>query len=413
MNAAEEKFVSVMMTTLDEKERRIFLGSFSECLGHGGITELSNLTGISRTTITEGRKNSKEIEADPKARGAANEAGTRVRASGAGRKTTTERYPGIVDALNRLLDGNVIGNPENPLCWTTKSLRNLSDALAMEGIKVSYPTVGVILEEMGFSLQQNRKYVESGEIPIDRDEQFQFINDMVRRFLNNGDPVISVDTKKKEVIGNYKNNGAEYRKKGDAVKVNDHDFPDPQKGKASPYGVYDIGRNEGFVNVGLSADTGAFAVNSIRSWWESMGKDRYPNAKRIMINADGGGSNGRRNKLWKTCLQEFATETGLKIYVSHFPPGTSKWNKIEHRLFSQISKNWRGRPLETVEIIVSLIGSTTTKEGLKVQCQVDNNTYETGIVISKEEMESLNIKPNEWHGEWNYLISPKKAKRTN
>lgn len=405
MERNEEIFVATMMPVLDEKARRLFLGAFSECLGRGGITDLNKLTGISRTTITEGCKEIKDITPNPKGRGEQTD-NRGTRAEGAGRKAITEQYPQIKDELNKLLDGNTVGNPENPLCWTTKSLRNLTEALNAKGYKISHPTVGTLLEEMGFSLQQNRKYMETGDAGPDRDDQFHFINDQSKSFLESGLPVISVDTKKKELIGTYKNSGAEYQPTGSPIKVNDHDFPDPKKGKASPYGIYDIGANVGFVNVGLSADTGAFAVNSIRNWWLSMGKERYPNANKLMITADGGGSNGRRNKLWKTCLQEFANETGIEIHVSHFPPGTSKWNKIEHRLFSQISKNWRGRPLETIEIIISLIASTTTKTGLKVECVVDNNHYERGIKVSDEELAALNLIPNEWHGEWNYVIAP-------
>ena len=405
MTDGEKQFVSIMMSSLNEKERRIFLGAYSDCLGHGGITDLSNLTGMSRSTITIGRNESREIKADPKARVTSVD-GTRVRAAGAGRHTAREKYPKIEEELLKLLDGNTVGNPENPLCWTTKSLRNLADELNNQGIKVSYVTVGTLLEDMGFSLQQNRKYIESGKASPDRDEQFQFINNGAKEFLAQGLPVISVDTKKKELIGNYANKGAEYQPSKHPLKVNDHDFPDPEKGKAAPYGIYDIGKNEGFVNIGLSADTGAFAVNSIRSWWTSMGKERYPEARKLMITADGGGSNGSHNKLWKLNLQALANETGLEIHVSHFPPGTSKWNKIEHRLFSQISKNWRGRPLETIEIIVSLIASTTTKEGLSVRCQVDPNTYDKGIRVTDDELESLNIVHDAWHGEWNYVVYP-------
>ena len=404
MDINESNFIKIMTTILDERSQRIMLGAYANCLGHGGISALSRETGVSRTTITAGQKEASEILMSPEKYAVTRD--TRVRAIGAGRKTVVENNPTIKDELNQLLDGNTIGNPENPLCWTTKSLRNLQDALAEKGIKVSHPTIGTLLEEMGFSLQQNKKYVESGEAGPDRDAQFRFINEKAKKFMNLGFPVISVDTKKKELIGNYKNNGSEYRHKKSPIKVNDHDFPDKEKGKASPYGIYDIGRNEGFVNVGLSADTGAFAVNSIRSWWLGMGNERYPEAAKLMITADGGGSNGRRNKLWKACLQEFSNETGLEIHVSHFPPGTSKWNKIEHRLFSQISKNWRGRPLETLEIIVSLIGSTTTKNGLSVQCVVDHNEYPRGLKIDDAEMAALNLTADEWHGEWNYVIAP-------
>ena len=400
----EIDFIKVMTTILDERSQRIMLGAYANCLGRGGISAISRETGVSRTTITIGQKEANEVLKAPEKYTVPKE--TRVRAEGAGRKTVVENYPNIIEELNLLLDGNTVGNPENPLCWTTKSLRNLQEALAEKGIKISHPTIGTLLEGMGFSLQQNKKYVESGDAGADRDAQFQFINNHAKEFMNLGIPVISVDTKKKELIGNYKNEGAEYRPIKSPIKVNDHDFPDKQKGKASPYGVYDINRNEGFVNVGLSADTGAFAVNSIRSWWVSMGKERYPDAKKLMITADGGGSNGRRNKLWKTSLQGFANEAGLEIHVSHFPPGTSKWNKIEHRLFSQISKNWRGRPLETLEIIVSLIGSTKTANGLTVRCVVDQNDYPRGIKIDDAELKSLNLTANEWHGEWNYVIAP-------
>ena len=272
--------------------RHIFLGAYSKCLGRGGITDLSNLTGVSRATITTGQKDISKIKPDPRGRGG-DPASFRIRAEGAGRKTSIQKYPGIKEALLLLLDGNIVGNPENPLCWTTKSLRNLADELAKQNMPITYPTVGTLLEDMGFSLQQNRKYMESGEAGPDRDEQFKFINQTAKSFLDQSLPVISVDTKKKELIGNYKNNGAEYHPVKSAPK-------------------------EGFVNVGLSADTGAFAVNSIRSWWTAMGKEHYPDARKLMITADGGGSNGRRNKLWKTSLQEFANESRLEISVCHF-----------------------------------------------------------------------------------------------
>lgn len=404
MKENESNFVKLMTTLLDERTKRIMLGAYAKCLGHGGITALSNETGISRTTITLGQKEASKVLTS--AETLINVSEKRIRAEGGGRKSVTELFPDMIEKLTELLDGNTVGHPESPLCWTTKSLRNLQDALYDMGISVSYPTIGTILEGMGFSLQQNKKYVEGGKDVVDRNEQFCFINENAKQFLNAGLPVISVDTKKKELIGNYKNIGAEYRKKKCPLKVNDHDFQDPEKGKASPYGIYDIGKNQGFVSVGISADTGAFAVNSIRSWWASMGKELYPNAKKLMITADGGGSNGRRNRLWKTCLQDLANETGLEIYVSHFPPGTSKWNKIEHRLFSEITKNWRGRPLETLEIIVSLIASTTTKSGLTVKCVVDKNVYPKGIKINDTQLASLNITPNDWHGEWNYVIAP-------
>lgn len=405
MTYIEEQFVGTMLPILDEKQRRIFLGAYSKCLGYGGVKELSTLTGVSRTTITLGKEEAGSIDVNVQAKPSKRETG-RTRALGAGRKKIEETYPEIRKELLLLLDGNIIGNPENPLCWTTKSLRNLEDALAARDLKTSYVTIKQLLEDMGFSLQQNKKYVESGNPGPDRDGQFQYINNKSKQFLDEGYPVISVDTKKKEVIGNYKNNGAEYRPNKDPVKVKDHDFPDPELGKAAPYGIYDIGKNEGFVNIGLSGDTGAFAVNSIRTWWETMGKGRYPAAEKLYITADGGGSNGRRNRLWKVSLQQLADETGLEIHVSHFPPGTSKWNKIEHRLFSFISKNWRGRPLETLAVIVNLISSTTTDSGLTVQCVVDPNQYERGIKISDNELNAVNMQEDVWHGEWNYIISP-------
>ena len=365
-----DRFVGVMMPQMDEKTRRIFLAAFSEYLGTARPSASSSV---------------------------------RIRAHGAGRKSLRQTYPQIENDLLQILEGNTVGNPENPLCWTTKSLRDLAQALEQKGYSISYVTVGHLLEEMGFSLQQNRKYTEAGVAGPDRDEQFHFILELSKQFIAQQQPVVSVDTKKKELVGNYKNGGAEYCPKGQPIKVEDHDFG---KDKACPYGVYDIHVNEGFVNVGISADTGAFAVNSIGSWWETMGKERYPDAKRLMITADGGGSNGRRHRLWKTSLQKFANATGLEIHVSHFPPGTSKWNKIEHRMFAYISKNWPGRPLETYEVIVNLIASTTTSTGLKIKCQLDTTDYPRGSKISDKEMASLNLKQKDWHGEWNYVISP-------
>ena len=397
-----ELFVGRMMPLFDEKLRRLFLGSLIDFLGHGSMKKVQELTGISHVTLIAGKKEAQSLEVDPKARKKAGE-GKSVRKEGAGRKNSTEKYPQIKEKLLELLDGNVIGNPENPLCWTTKSLRNLEESLSAVGIKVSYVTVKQLLEELGFSLQQNKKYVESGEPHPDRDNQFRFINGLSKEFLADNQPVISVDTKKKELIGNYKNNGAEYCQKYSPTIVLDHDFAG-DNGKACPYGIYDINRNEGFVNVGISADTGEFAVNSIRTWWNMMGKERYPEATKILITAGGGGSNGRRNKLWKKCLQDFATASQLEIHVSHFPDGTSKWNKIEHRMFCFISKNWRGRPLQTLATIVSLIASTRTEEGLKVSCKVDLNTYEKGKFVEAEELSSLTLK--DWHGDWNYVIYP-------
>lgn len=397
-----DQLLGVLMPQFNEKLRRIFLAAFAAYLGRGAISMLSEKTGVSRVTINNGKTELKSLPCDPKARATA-ESTSSVRAKGAGRKSTIIKQPGIESALLGLLEGNTVGNPENPLCWTTKSLRNLAGELKKQGHSVSYVTVGNLLEGLGFSLQQNRKYVEAGSPSPDRDAQFHFISEESKNFMAANQPVISVDTKKKELVGNFKNSGAEYCPKGQAVKVQDHDFC---KTKACPYGIYDVNANEGFVSVGVSADTGAFAVNSIRTWWEEMGRERYPTATRIMITADGGGSNGRRNRLWKTSLQKFANETGLEVHISHFPPGTSKWNKIEHRMFAYISKNWRGRPLETYEVVVNLIANTTTTKGLTIRCQLDKREYEKGVKVSDEEMARLNLNQKEWHGEWNYVISP-------
>jgi hypothetical protein len=403
MQECEKQFVGVMMTLLDERQRRIFLGSYSQCLGFGSVKELHELTGVSAPTIIAGKRDADEIIPDPKARPSKEEC-LCTRRPGGGRQSLTEKYPDLEYALLQLLDGNVIGNPENPLCWTTKSERNLEAELRKQGFKIGRETIAQLLRKMNFSLQQNKKYVEGGDHP-DRDEQFRHINEKTMEFQSLGQPVVSVDAKKKELIGNYKNNGAEWTPSGQPLLVNVYDFPEEGR-KITPYGIYDISRNEGFVNVGISSDTAEFAVNSLRTWWNEMGQSAYPNARSLMITADGGGSNGSRNRLWKKSLQDFANETGLEIHVSHFPPGTSKWNKIEHRLFAYISKNWRGRPLTTLAIVVSLIASTTTREGLVVQSGIDTNEYAKGIKVTDEEIRGFSLSRDEWHGDWNYVISP-------
>lgn len=400
-----ERFLGAIMPMMNETQRRQLLAAMSEMLGRGSVEELSRITGVSTVTISKGRSEIKDMERDPKAR-PTSDPDARVRASGAGRKPAHETQEGLDTAIMSMLDGNTIGNPESPITWTTLSTRDISDRLKTKGFDVSHVTVAKRLDALGFSLQQNKKYVESGNPGPDRDAQFRFIFHQSSLFMMFGCPVISVDTKKKELVGNYKNAGKEYRPIGDPRIVNDHDF-EGELGKAVPYGIYDIGRNEGYVNVGISADTAEFAVNSIRSWWTTMGSDAYPDAKMLMITADCGGSNGRRNRLWKAELQKLADETGLSIYVRHFPPGTSKWNKIEHRLFSFISKNWRGKPLESYETIVNLIGDTTTKSGLKVTCDLDLNEYIKGIKVEDKEYNSLNISSDQWHGEWNYCIAPR------
>ena len=400
-----EEFLGVVMPLMNESQRRHVLAALSEMLGRGSVEELSKITGVSTVTISKGRSEIKEMERDPKSRQTSDSA-ARIRAPGAGRKPAHESQKGLDDAILAMLEGNIIGNPESPITWTTLSTRDISDRLMMKGFKISHVTVAKRLDAMDFSLQQNKKYTESGNPGPDRDAQFKFISEQSALFMMFGCPVISVDAKKKELVGNYKNSGQEYRKKGDPREVNDHDF-EGELGKAVPYGIYDITRNEGYVNVGISSDTAEFAVNSIRSWWTTMGSDAYPEADMLMITADCGGSNGKNNRLWKMELQKLADEIGLKIFVRHYPPGTSKWNKIEHRLFSFISKNWRGKPLESYEIIVNLIGNTTTKTGLKVKCDLDMNEYLRGIRVDDEDYQNINITFDEHHGEWNYCISPR------
>ncbi len=372
-------------------------------MGRGGIQEVSAISGMHRSTIAAGIK---ELSAPDLKPGVKTETKRRIRAKGAGRKPITVTQPGIMEALERLVDPETYGDPENPLRWTTKSLRKLQKELQDEGFVTGYDKVGDLLRGLGYSLQQNQKMKQVGAESPDRDAQFRHINDTAKQYMAAGNPVISIDCKKKENIGNFKNGGAEYRPIKDPVEVLDHDFPIPEFGKAAPYGIYDIAGNKGFVNVGISADTAQFAVNSIRMWWLQMGKCQYPNANALYITADGGGSNGSRCRLFKVELQNLANELGIPITVSHFPPGTSKWNKVEHRLFSQISKNWRGRPLETLEMIVELIASTKTSTGLKVQCAVDRNIYPRGIKVSDKELQGVNIVRNDFCGHWNYTISP-------
>lgn len=394
--------INKFLPLLNEAQKRLYLASEAEALGHGGITSISNATGVSRVTITAGIK---ELD-EGKYQGVPGEEGTRIRKEGAGRKPIEESQPGVTAALESIMDENTFGDPQSLLKWTTKSLRNLEKEMQSKGYNVKYRKIGYMLQELGYSLQVNQKMNQVGDQQPDRDAQFKHINETAKQYVADGFPVISIDCKKKENIGNFKNNGAEYSKKKNPVNVLDHDFPLPDKGKAAPYGIYDIGANEGYVSVGISSDTAQFAVNSIRSWWEGMGKERYPDATKLLITADGGGSNGSRNRLWKVELQKFANESGLEIEVSHFPPGTSKWNKIEHRMFSQITKNWRGRPLESLEIIVNLIASTTTEKGLKVKCKADKSIYETGIKISDEELAKVNLHGDEFHPNWNYIIKP-------
>ena len=400
MEKKQKEKIKMMLPLLNEKQRRIYLASEAIAMGRGGITEVSRVSGISRSVITAGIKDIRECNADVLSIEAP------IRRKGAGRKPITETQPGIKTALEKLVSDSTFGDPMSPLLWTTKSLRNLADELVSEGFQIGYRKVGYLLEEMGYSLQKNQKMNQVGEEHPDRNAQFNHINEKVKTFGAEEYPVISIDCKKKELVGNFQNVGQEYAPKKHPVKVSDHDFPLPELGKATPYGIYDISANEGYVSVGISADTAQFAVASIRNWWYSMGIERYPNAPKLLITADGGGSNGSRNRLWKKELQNLANETGLEISVCHFPPGTSKWNKIEHRMFSQISKNWRGRPLESLMVIVNLIAATTTKNGLTIQCQLDLNQYPRGIKISDDELASINIVGDDFHPNWNYTISP-------
>lgn len=384
--------------TFDEKSRRLWAAAEALSAGPNGVMEVNRATGISFNTIKRGI----EELGDPEA--LKNSAG-RTRNSGGGRKKTADTNPEIRTALEALVEPVTRGDPESPLRWTCKSLRRLAVELSAQGLKVSHRMVSELLREMGYSLQANRKTSEGKQHP-DRNEQFEFINLLAEDNLGRGNPVISVDAKKKELVGNFKNAGRQWRPKGNPREVNVYDFPSQAEGRATPYGVYDIARNEGWVNVGIDKDTAAFAVESIRRWWNEMGRVNYPDATRLMITADGGGSNASRSRLWKTQLQGFCNEIQIPIVVSHFPPGTSKWNKIEHRLFSFISMNWKGKPLTSFETILNLISSTTTKTGLKVNADIDLNPYPKGIKVSDAQLRMIDISRNDFHGEWNYTINP-------
>jgi hypothetical protein len=368
-------------------------------LGYGGISRVSRACGLSRVTLTKGIQ---ELQAEPLAAG-------RVRRPGAGRPKLTDRDPTLPQAVEALVEPLARGDPESPLRWTCKSTRALAKELSAGDHPISHEKVAQILRSMNYSLQGNRKTEEGADHP-DRDAQFQYLNEQVRRALAAHRPVISVDTKKKELLGNYENQGQTWHKAKTPVHVNGHDFPDPSVPRAYPYGIYDLGRNTGFVNVGTDHDTSAFAVASIRGWWRAEGRRLYAGARRLLITADGGGSNGYRRRLWKVELQKLAEETGLAVQVCHFPPGTSKWNKVEHRLFSFISSNWRGEPLRDYETVVRLIAHTTTAKGLQVTCRLDHRQYPIGRKVSDREYASLHLKPHSFHGEWNYLILPRQKK---
>jgi len=381
---------------LNEKQRRVLAASEAKTFGKGGVSAVAIATGMSRQTIYNGIADidSKNYKDD------------RIRKVGGGRKKITENQPQLLKALDGLIEPTTRGHPESPLKWTCKSARNIAEKLTKTGHDVGRQSVVNLLNMQGYSLQSNRKTSEGKKDNPDRDAQFHYINNLVKKFLKQKNPVISVDGKKKELIGNYKNNGREWSKKGEPVKVLSHDFPDPKMPKAVPYGVYNIGENNGWVNIGIDADTAEFAVESIRQWWRKMGIKKYPKTKDLLICADAGGSNSYKSHLWKREIQNFANQYKIAVTVCHFPPGTSKWNKIEHRLFSYISINWRGKPLVDYQTVINLIAATKTKAGLIVKVRLDKNKYERGLKVPLDEIKKFKIKRHEFHGEWNYTIRP-------
>jgi hypothetical protein len=385
---------------MDERRRRQWAAAEAREWGRGGVTAVALATGLSRNTVGAGLR---ELQLSLRERAIA---ATRIRRPGGGRKALVQSDPELLAAIESLLEPSTRGDPESPLRWTCKSIRRLSDELTRQRHAISPNTVALLLKEAGYSLQANRKTREGASHP-DRDAQFQYINGLVRHALDQGQPAISVDTKKKELIGNFRNAGREWRPAGTPEEVRVHDFIDKKLGKAIPYGVYDILNNQGWVSVGIDHDTAQFAANSIRRWWQRMGRYRFPKARELLITADGGGSNGSRSRLWRVCLQELADDLELKLAVCHFPPGTSKWNKIEHRLFSFITQNWRGKPLVSCEAIVNLIAKTTTRAGLSVKAALDDNHYQTAIKVSDEELARLRLTPHQFHGDWNYTLSPR------
>lgn len=386
---------SKLWPLLDERTRRLMAASEAQSLGYGGVSLVSRACGLSRKAIHKGIG---EIEDGPFYKG-------RIRRPGAGRKAITTTDTALLKELEFLVEDSTRGDPESPLRWTMKSTRTLAETLTRDQHPVSHAKVGALLRGLDYSLQSNRKTEEGANHP-DRDAQFHHINAAVKQAMAGRCPVISVDTKKKELIGNYHNSGQQWRLAKEPRKVQGHDFPSPAVPRAYPYGIYDIRRNTGFVNIGTDHDTGAFAVASIRGWWRQEGRHLYPTAQTLLITADGGGSNGYRLRLWKLELQKFADESGLKVSVCHFPPGTSKWNKVEHRLFSFISSNWRGEPLVDYETIVNLISHTSTAKGLRVICRLDRRKYATGRKVTAEQMKQINLHPDKFHGEWNYVIKP-------
>jgi hypothetical protein len=393
--AAMAARLAELLPRLSERDRRLALGAEAKAWGHGGIEEVHRVTGMARSTIANGKREL-GAEDDPDMAG-------RVRARGGGRKKIEESNSEMVDCLDSLIEPETRGDPESPLRWTTKSTRNLARELTAVGHAISHSAVAKVLRSIGYSLQGNRKALE-GSQHADRDAQFRYINGLAGDFLASGDPVISVDTKKKELVGRFAQAGREWRRRGEPVEVSTYDFPHQADGKAVPYGVYDLADNSAWVSVGVDHDTSVFAVATIEKWWQQMGRKKYPNARRLLITADGGGSNGHRPWLWKFELAKLAKATGLEITVCHYPPGTSKWNKIEHRLFSQITLNWRGRPLETYQTVVNLIANTTTTKGLTVRCELDPYLYPTKIKLNDQQKKSIPITRHDFHSDWNYTI---------
>ena len=390
-----------LSTFLDERMRRLVAAAESAAIGYGGVSLVARATGVSRRAITQGMRELSQQKVPRES----SPSQPRIRRKGGGRKRTVDKDPALREDLDRLVEPATRGDPESPLRWTCKSVRKLAEELRREGHAVSYQTVAELLHEMDYSLQANQKTLE-GSQHADRNQQFEYINRKARRYLKRGEPVISVDTKKKELVGDFKNPGREWQPQGQPEQVRVHDFEirQPDKGKVAPYGVYDLGRNVGWVSVGVDHDTAEFAVESIRRWWRWMGRRSYAKAKRLLITADAGGSNGARVRLWKWELQRLADETGLEISVCHFPPGTSKWNKIEHRLFSFISQNWRGKPLVSHQVIIDLISATTTTTGLTVKSRIDTNIYERGLRVSDQQMAELQLRREKFHGDWNYKL---------
>ena len=404
MEVTEEALAAmfaVLSPHLDERQRRLLAGAQARALGRGGIAMVARASGMARSTVRIGTS---EIDQGP-------ELTRRARRPGAGRPKATAHDPGLLAALDALVEPTARGDPESPLRWTCKSTRKLADELGVQGHRVSARTVAELLVGMDYSLQATSKQVEGAQHP-DRDGQFRYLNEQARQHLADSQPVISVDTKKKEVVGNLANKGREWQPKGSPVRVDVHDFPDPNIGKAIPYGVYDLGADQGWVSVGDDHDTAAFAVATIRRWWDMVGSQAYPQAARLLVCADAGGSNGYRSRLWKVELGKLAAETGLAVTVCHFPPGTSKWNRIEHRLFSHISMNWRGRPLVSHEVVVDLIGATTTRTGLRVRAELDRGRYPTGVKVRDAELAAVPLIQHDWHGEWNYTITSATSRPT-